>query len=81
MLCLLVSLFLLPSASAFSPRLRKKAIQTPPTTQLRIASSLPAPQLLDAPRDEAAQPKVGVLLLNLGGPENGADVEGTIGCY
>jgi hypothetical protein len=45
------------------------------TTSLKVASSLPYFGTT-AVVNEPALPKVGVLLLNLGGPERGEDVEG-----
>lgn len=44
-------------------------------TILEAATALPVGNLGSTFRDEQA-PKVGVLLLNLGGPETGDDVEG-----
>ena len=44
-------------------------------TQMEAATAMP----VDAPiMMEKASPKIGVLLLNLGGPETGDDVEGPI---
>lgn len=46
------------------------------STRLEAATALPVDNSVAVPR-EAEETKVGVLLLNLGGPETGDDVEGT----
>jgi hypothetical protein len=44
------------------------------TTKLAAATALPLEGVVTIAKEE--EPKVGVLLLNLGGPETGDDVEG-----
>ena len=69
LVCYLSSLLNVESFSPSSARRHRK-------TALSVASSLPLP-----PQNGASvvdnTPKVGVLLLNLGGPETGDDVEGS----
>lgn len=53
-------------------------IQTPPKADimaLRAATAFPVDQTARAVRDQEEAPKIGVLLLNLGGPETSDDVE------
>ena len=45
-----------------------------PTTKLAAATALPLGEPVTTPKEEES--KFGVLLLNLGGPETGDDVEG-----
>eukprot|EP00521_Asterionellopsis_glacialis_P006266 CAMPEP_0195281434 /NCGR_PEP_ID=MMETSP0707-20130614/743_1 /TAXON_ID=33640 /ORGANISM="Asterionellopsis glacialis, Strain CCMP134" /LENGTH=483 /DNA_ID=CAMNT_0040340317 /DNA_START=136 /DNA_END=1587 /DNA_ORIENTATION=+ len=62
---------------AFSPILRSKAFQITPqtTTEQNAATTLTLDSAVMPPKEEE-ESKVGVLLLNLGGPETGDDVEG-----
>ena len=45
-------------------------------TKIEAATALPIDTSVTTSKDE--EPKVGVLMLNLGGPETGDDVEGTL---
>ena len=66
----------IPACTAFSmmPPLHRNVVSAPGSTQLHAATSLPLGGTASLAVDD--EPKVGVLLLNLGGPETGDDVEG-----
>ena len=56
------------------PLAQSTARTTIAITELSAATALPLQETVEVAADE--EPKVGVLLLNLGGPETGDDVEG-----
>ena len=73
-----------PSSSRSHSRSRSPFLSSPFTTHLEAATtiSIDPSDVLAVPEPPVSlasidNPKVGVLLLNLGGPETGDDVEGT----
>ena len=64
----------LSSVAAFGPR--SVPNQQPQKLTLDAATALPIDASVPLAREEQ-ESKVGVLMLNLGGPETGDDVEGT----
>lgn len=68
----LLLLLLLPTlAESFTPQQQRRI--SPPTQPLESAAAIPV-----AEGQGTSDPRVGVLLLNLGGPETGDDVEGAL---
>jgi hypothetical protein len=69
------TLCLLPQSSAFSPT---ATAQRRSSSMTQLDASIISNEVAVINIDSTSSPKIGVLLLNLGGPETGDDVEGKI---